>query len=291
MAALEKIGNYTLGRGAVMLARKTGAGIPNGARFVGNCPALGITVEAETLDHFSSVKGINELDASVQVQTTRSGTFTLDDIQPENLALFMQGSAAALIQAVTAPDVALLRYDIADVQLGEWYQIGQTDSNPVGATDLENVTVGDDAYVAAQIAPRPVEAMVGNLYPAAGNYDVNADLGLIRFKGNTIVAGSAIRIYYTLKVIPAGNDIRTRVITGGESAAGLMRFMQQGPRGTQRMYTFPAVTITANGEFALLGDEWQSVPFGLRIEKPVSAEAVYIDRVAEGVDFEVDPDA
>ena len=289
MAALEKIGNYTLGRGAVLLARKTGAGIPNGARFVGNCPALGITVEAETLDHFSSVKGINELDASVQVQTTRSGTFTLDDVQPENLALFMQGSAAALIQAVTAANVNELLYEIADVRLGEWYQIGQTDANPVGVTDLENVTVGDDAYVSAQVAMRPVRAAVPTLYPADGNYDVNADLGLIRFKGNTISAGDDIRIYYTLKVIPTGDDVRTRVITGGESATGLMRFVQQNPRGVNRMYTFPAVTITANGELALLGEEWQAAPFGLRIEKPTSAEAVYIDRMAAGVDFEVNP--
>ena len=286
MAELEIPGNYTLGRGKMYLARSQADGPTNGFRYVGNTPALDLTVESETLEHFGSDKGVNELDASVTTQVTRNGTFTMDDVQPENLALFVRGMAAALAQVATADDAALLRYDIADAVAGEWYQIGQTAGIPTGITDLENVTAGDSAYVAAQIAPRPVAAAVAQLYTPNEDYEINADLGLIRFldAGPNFTDGDDARVYYTLKAIASTlAEPRTRVTSGFAAIRGSMMFLEENPAGRNRKFLFPNVELAANGAASLKGDEWRAMPMSYRVLSPAQGEAVYIDAIPSTV--------
>ena len=270
--ALEEVGNYTLGKGKLFLARGDGRGAANGFAFVGNAPTFGVTVESENLDHFSSTGGIRELDASVQTQTTRSGSLVLDDIQPENLAYFFQGAASQLIQAANVTQVL---FEIDSVKLDAWYQLGATDANPVGVSDVATVTAGDDAYVVAPAA--------GSAF-AAGDYTVNEALGLIRFNssgGTAPTEGDTVRAYYALSAI-ADTEQRTRVVTSGESAKGALKFIQDNPEGSNRIYNFLNIVLTANGEMALIGDDWQTIPLSVRILKPTWADvqAVIVDRMS-----------
>ncbi len=84
--------NYTVSKGELHFSLfKAGTETPSGFRFLGNAPEFNITIDNETLDHFDSTRGIREKDASIVLETNASGTMTLDDIQIENLALFMFG--------------------------------------------------------------------------------------------------------------------------------------------------------------------------------------------------------
>lgn len=56
--------NYTLGRGKVYFARFTSGQVPGPFRYIGNTPEFNLTIELETLDHFSSDEGIREKDDS-----------------------------------------------------------------------------------------------------------------------------------------------------------------------------------------------------------------------------------
>lgn len=282
--ALEQTGNYTLGRGKVWFADQPGDDIANGFRYVGNTPALGITVEAELLEHFNSDAGVRVVDASVPLQINRTGTMTLDDIQPENLALFFQGTAAARARAADMAAAALNRFDISGVQLGVQYQIGFGQSNPVGDTDIAEVTAGDDAYVAPQVAPRPVVALAGNAYAVNDDYVVNTHLGLISFvEGGAVSAGDDVRVYFARSAIAHTTAApRTRIIPAGTTVRVGMKFIQDNPRGRNRIYTMPSVQLTANGELALKGEEWQAIPLNLGILKPPLAEAIIIENLPAG---------
>ena len=88
--------NYVLGKGDVYFARFTSGEEPGPYRFVGNTPEINLTVETESLDHVNSDEGVNQVDASVPLSVTRSGTLVMDDIQAENLALFFLGSVSTV---------------------------------------------------------------------------------------------------------------------------------------------------------------------------------------------------
>src|SRR5690242_11248499 len=89
--------NYTLGRGKLYFAKfLTGTQNTNGERYIGNTPALGLKFDATMLDHYDSDQGIKEKDDSITLQVNREGSFTTDNVSPENLALLFFGSTDVL---------------------------------------------------------------------------------------------------------------------------------------------------------------------------------------------------
>src|SRR5688572_7943960 len=119
--------NYTLGRAEVFFDRFA-AGTLNrtGRRYFGNTPAVSITNEVETLDHFSSDRGTREKDASVVLQTNRSGQLTVDDISAENLALYFFGTTLAIADA----GGAVVAEALGPVQKDRYYGLGIGPSTP-----------------------------------------------------------------------------------------------------------------------------------------------------------------
>ena len=121
--------NYTLGRGKLYFSRFV-PGTQNvaGFRYIGNTPEFNLTIESETLDHFSSDAGIREKDDSVPLQVTRSGSMITDNIHPENIALFFFGAASTVAQIEALEQSQAL----ANVSPGLVYKLGQTAANPAG---------------------------------------------------------------------------------------------------------------------------------------------------------------
>ena len=119
--------NYTLGRGEIYFAKfKPGTQIPMGERYLGNTPALNLTIESERLDHFNSDRGVREKDDSVLLQSNRTGTLETDNVNPENIALFFLGSS--MLSTVIAATGLTSSFD--DSVQGESYQLGTTDATP-----------------------------------------------------------------------------------------------------------------------------------------------------------------
>ena len=262
--ALEKPGNYTLGRGQIFLARNEEGGPANGFLYVGNTPALDLTVESETLDHFSSDAGINELDARVILSVTRNGTFSMDDIQPENLAIFVRGSAVVMNVDAAAGQT----YDIESPVQDMYYQIGQSTGNPTGDLLVSGVTVNEKGSATLV---------------AAATYDVNPKLGLIKF---TTAPGKDVTVNYTRDAMTHTDaDPHVRVTSGFDPVRGSMMFLENNPRGRSRRYLFTNVEITANGAASLKGDEWRQMPMSYSVLKPEAedVQAVYIDNIPTGI--------
>jgi hypothetical protein len=246
--------NLTLGRGELHFARfAAGTFNARGERYLGNSPEFSATIDSDNLDHMDSDHGINEKDESITLSTNRTGSFTTDNIDPENVALFFFGEK--FVFAVSASTVAA--EPLADVELGLTYQLGMSVSNPTGARMVSTVVVKKAATT----------------FVEGTDYKVDLNMGrLTILEGGTIVEGDDLTVGYA---IAAHN--RTRVVSGTTAVAGALRYIAFNPAGPNQDWYMPYVKLSPNGDYNLKGDDWQVIPFTLEILKKEGYEAIYID--------------
>lgn len=251
--------NYTLGRGQVHFARfKTGTQTPDGFFYIGNTPEFSLTIESETLDHYSSDEGIREKDDSVPLEVNRTGSLTTDNIDPKNVALFFFGSDSTVTQASVVAGAPT--ETISDINAGHSYKLGSSASNPAGYFGI------DTTGFAVSDGTDPLVVDV--------DYTMDFDNGIITFLEGSLLAvdGANIEVVYAVAA-----STRERVISGSEPVEGAMMYVTKNPKGTDAVFYMPYVKITPNGDYALKGDEWQQIPLALEILKPTVGEAIYRD--------------
>lgn len=257
----------TLGRGEIWFAPFIGATqVSGGERYFGNSPEFSLTSNVTQLDHFSSDRGVKEKDGAVTLQTERSGSFKTDQVDANNLALFFLGSTSTVsITGSTTTDE-----QINGVVKGLTYQLGKTATNPTGARDLDDHTVGPPlkkVIVKDDTSPTPVTFTEG------ADYTIDKDLGrLTILASGTITTGANLRVSYKTKT-----GTRDRVISGNDPIEGLLRYLAYNPAGKNIDYTMPWVKLTPNGDFQLKGDTWQEIPFNVEILTLPGLEAIYCD--------------
>lgn len=249
--------DYTLGKGKVNLAAITG-GVKGGERYVGNSTVLNLNITSEELEHISSDEGINQVDDSVTTQITRSGTLTLDNINEENLALFLLGE----VSDFTQDGNPVTSESLGQPEPGLSYQLGETTANPQGVRDVTAVTVTIDPGGTATSAVLDTD------------YTLDAELGRITIlEGGAIDGQTDVEVDYT----PAANT-RKRIVTGASASIEVaLRFISTNPRGPKRDIYIPKVTLSPEGDWALKGDDWQTLSFNLSIGKNTGQAAIYID--------------
>lgn len=246
--------NLTLGRGELHFAKfKPGTTVPGGERYIGNSPEFGLTIETEDLEHYNSDHGVNEMDDSIPLSTTRTGTFTSDNIGMENLALFFMGETST-VSVAAAPDQTST---FAGVEAGLTYQMGTSDASPSGARKVFNVTI------TAPTTPAPVEGT---------DYTVDLDLGRL-----TILPGGNLDGQDVTVTFDVGASTFKRVTSGAQAIEGALRFISFNPKGDRIDYYMPQVSIKPNGDFALKGDEWQVLPFTISVKKLGDLAAIYAE--------------
>lgn len=247
--------NQTLGRGEVHFALfKPGTLTPDGYRYLGNTPEFNLSVQSETLPHYSMDRGTKIKDKSVTLQTDFSATFTCDNIDLDNLALFFMGEKATVSQSSATGETETLE----GVKLGHTYQIGVTDSVPLGvrSVTLNSAEVGATALVAGT------------------DYTLDAARGTITFlEGSTNVSnGDDVALDYDLAAISYD-----RTISGNQQIEGSIMYLAYNAEGEDYDYRMLHVRISPNGDLALKGDDWMSTPFNVEIIKPAGQEAIYLN--------------
>ena len=255
--------NYTLGRGKLFFARfNTGTLVPKGERYLGNTPEFSLTIEQEELEHFSSDGGIREKDDSISLEVTRSGSFTTDNIDPENVALFFFGEKSTVADA----GASIVDEPVAAVEQGLYYQRGQSATRPSGARGISEDSTATPIVVSS-------DDTAGTVFVVDTDYTIDLETGrLYIVPGGNIVDGTSLLVDYTIRA-----SSRSRVISGGTPIEGAMRFVADNPKGPNLDYYFPRVQISPNGDYALKSDEWQTIPFSLEVLKREDREAIYLD--------------
>lgn len=263
--------NYTLGRGRLFFNRFTpaqvAAGLTNTSRgegelFFGNVPEFTLATEEEVLDHFASTGGIRVKDDSVTLQLDRTGSFTTDNISMANVALLF---TAAGVNSI-AQSAATAATNTFPVRRGRFYQLGVSPSNPSGVRGVSSVVVnsGGPAFTTV-VAP-------------ATNYEVDEELGRIYILPGApgITDDAEIRVTFNQAAVT-----REQVISASQSIYGELHWVSDNPKGSQRDLLMPLVKLSPNGDYPLVGDEWQSMGFSYEILQRGSLAGAYIDGRAQ----------
>lgn len=251
--------NYTLGRGELCFDKfAPGTRNKTGERYLGNSPEVSLSTESETLDHFNSDRGIRVKDKSVLLEKTDSGSFTLDEMDKENIALWFIGETTVVAQSAVASTVQNVAAN--RVKPGTYLQLGESLANPTGA---RNVTV-------ASVTSDPV----GTTYVPLTDYTVDEELGRVYIVPGGGITGTAPLI---ITYATAASTREQITVSEGTTIEGALRFISYNPSGPRRDYYWPYVQLRADGDFALKGDEWQALSFAFDILKLDGYSSQYID--------------
>ena len=241
--------NYTVARGELWFhAFLPGTRVldPAGARYIGNTPEITLTTETETLDHFDADHGLREKDDSVVLEKNTTGSFTADDIKPENLAMLFLGTSGVVTQTAQTDQTETF----AGVKLGRRFQLGVTPSNPSGVRNIGNIVV--TAVLAGTGAP--VTLVEGVDYRAEPE------------------TGSIILLSTGTKLTDDPDDDLTvdydinatsylQVISGDLEIVGQLSYYAYNTKGARFDHVLPYVNIRPDGDYTLGGDDWQIMNF------------------------------
>lgn len=229
----------------------------NNFEFIGNVPGINITFETETLTHFDSTGGIQRQDDSVDLRVTSTGGFNTDAITAENLARFLFGESSVVTQVGSSVTDESITPRIPNAYL----QLGRSLTNPTGARGVSNVVVSDAAGGG------------GTTFTEGTDYEVDAQTGVIEIlSDSTIAVDTELFVSYDVDT-----QTRDRVISGRNIAEGALQFVEDNVRGENKIWLFPRTIVRPDGDFTLISDEFQSIPFQLELLLAGDLERVYLD--------------
>lgn len=254
---------YTLGRGKVYIDRypqnvvMTALTQGEGERYIGNTPEFMTNSSSEDLDHYDSDAGVRTKDDSVQLSFDRAGSFTCDNIDSNNIALYFLGDKSTVTQTAATAVTATMT-----VKRGRFYQLGVSASLPAGVRNVSNVVVKKGVAFADTVT-------------MAGNYEVDETLGRLYIEADATGITDDLEIQVTFDVTAS---TRGQVVSKNRSIYAAIRFVADNPKGVNRDYYFPYVKLSPDGDYNLKGEEWQTMGFTMEILKKASnIESVYID--------------
>ena len=294
--------NYTLGRGELFAARlETKRSLPKRYFKIASTTAFTLNLEPEELEHVNSDCGVRTVDDTVVINRGFTGTIETDDIHAENMALFLYGNASELSQAQVVKRTTAARESFASIKPGDVLQLGvdatripgvqALNSNPADATLRLNANSTEHAIAVDTRSTFNPASIDDTASPPTGqpnleedtHFEVDYEAGLIEFfadqpTGSPIIAaGVGVHVWYAAPAVK-----RTRVVAGlTPIRAGLM-FVQCNSEGTNRIYTIPQTIVRANGDMALKGEEWRTIPLTFEgVDRGAGSQMIYIDNLPD----------
>lgn len=236
--------NLVLGRGRLFFGRfPTGTLAAKGMKYFGNTPAVSLNVTEEVLEHFDSDSGLKIKDRVVTLSQQISGSFQTDNISPNNLALFFAAEEDTVAQTSGTNIVETF----SGVEEDVYIQLGITPTRPQGhrgITSVDAVTNGATTLVAGV------------------DYEVDLENGRIWLpKESTLFAANdTLVVQYDVP-----NLNYQRIADLNETVYGRLEYVSDNAVGSNFNYVWPYVKLTADGDLALKGDEWQTMNFNFEV--------------------------
>lgn len=230
--------NYMLGRGRIYFDAFDSNGNSTGLLDLGNAPAFNVSLTTEKLDHYSSRSGLRVKDKSVLLSVNVSLSFTLDEINIENLKLAFLGSTAAFTQTA-------------------------------GSATSEAVVAIHDRYVA--LANRKVSNVVvkdatgSTTYVLGTDYLVDTTAGLIMaLSTGSITDSETLHISYDYADIAS---TQINAVTN-PSTTGYLKFVGDPAAGIAFEGEFWQVDLTANGDIGFITEsDWATIEYTGEVAK------------------------
>lgn len=243
---LPQTSDYSLGRGKLYVAKlDTATGLPDasGWRDVGNVPDFSVSIDIEELLHQSSQAGLRVTDKRVVVSQTMNLSISLDELSGQNMALFFSGDTATVTNPAVAGFAAVVLTNA--VVLGRWYDI--VNASGVRAMDVEaaNVTVRE--------VSGPTVLTLGT------DYKLDLKMGRIFVFATAvnIAAGESMDVALAADAGAAAQLDQVVALTKSSEQL-VLKFIAENPANDdeQMELEFHSATLSAEGDFALIGDDW-----------------------------------
>lgn len=252
--------DYNLGRGVIYLAVLTAAGQAYGWRDVGNAPEFKLTMESETLEHKSSRSGLKSTDAEVVIDQSATCSFSLDEINHENLADFFSGDKNAPTNSAVAGFAQWSLIPTLELKKGYWYDIRS--STGVRAYDVD---------------PTKLTLKTSNAVPVTlvenTDYTLDTETGRFFILTTSTVVDTAITngedITATLTADAGAHLVdEVRILTKTTVKVAL-KFVASNPANNDAKTELQLhqISLKANGDFNLISDDWTVMPFTGKAEK------------------------
>jgi len=165
------VSNYYSGQGIVLMASRDASGNPTGFTNVGNCSALTIALNTNTVEHRESSTGARGIDLRLTTQVSATVNVTMESFNTENLSLGLYGTSAANAGATVVGETLT-----APLVLGQTIALANIGVSALTLTDSTGVTT----------------------YAVGTDYAINPESGsIVVLAGGTIVAGQALLCDYT----------------------------------------------------------------------------------------------
>lgn len=264
-------------------AYKLGASVSNPAGYMGISP-LGFEVgpEGVSLVKATGTLTITGTGADGDTVTIGSTVYTLRTVPSDpfdvDIGVDATGTAANLVAAImdagtegttygtgTTPHPDVTATNTAGV-VTVTAREGGTPSNSIATTETSSVA----SWGAATLT-----GGTGAALTEGTDYTMDYDRGFITFLADgSVNDGDNIDLTYNVL-----GSTRDRVISGSTPVEGQMMYVEQNPKGKNAVWVFPWVKASPNGDYALKGDEWQQIPFNLKILKTVNSDAILRDGI------------
>ena len=255
----HSVESYQLGRGVLMAALLDSTGHPKAFEDLGNVPELTASVETEKLDHFSSRAGLKTIDKAVVTQITSNLSFQLEDINFNNLARFFSGGTKEYTNPAIAGVTDSPLVSASDLQANAWY-ILRTSTGPAFG-----ITATNDLVIESTNAT-PVVLSEGT------DYEVDAVTGQVFIKSSTaveaIIAAGVDGLTFTLTADSSATTVDQLTILSETELNVALRFvLEEADSGKKVVYDYHKVTLSSDGDYSLISDEFAQLPMKGSVEK------------------------
>lgn len=240
--------DYILGRGKLYFGLNdpaTGLVDANGLRDLGNVTAFSSNIEVETRDHKNTRDCLAQVDATFVLSQKINLSFSIDEINFENLADFFSGAVSTYDNPhdVTHTDVSIT----TAVKLGRWYELRKANGDRVYNLDATGTVYTIE-----------MDDTIDVLLVEGTDYEIDEQLGLVFFKttaANIAEGDAAIWSITTGATTPQDLD----------QVRGLQRALVEGTLvfvwdnanncGQKIELRFHRAQLTGDGDLPMIGDE------------------------------------
>lgn len=248
--------DYFLGRGIIYLAELDSNLLPKEYRDLGNSPAFSITVESEELLHQLSRTGLRVTDKRITLSQDISLSFQLDEISHDNLALFFTGTTESVVNPAVA-GVGSMGSPIAitaDAVLGRWYDLktaydGTGTPTAFSATSVPKIR---------RTSGTPMDLVLDT------DYEIDHEMGRVFLKSTAVNVAATDDIgWYSAADASAPATLQLMKALKGTVKDYALKFIAENPANSAEKieYEFHSVQISADGDLALIGDEFSTAGF------------------------------
>ncbi len=296
--------DYTLGRGKLYFNGESQIGTNKGFRDLGNTPELTVKFESETKEHQNFLSGLKVIDQELLLSQKMTLSFTLDELNLNNMALFFLGSidsfatlgistynaSAMASNSVGVVDASLYNVYLTNINLYVWYDLalqltsglaslvvraydfeaGQIASGNVRKHPTDRNTVGSGGTVLTErTSANP-----------SGDFELDRKMGRIRFfpgaGGITVTApNNDILIYWAAPVVDKslvgfpGIDAKLQRLKTllNNGVQGSLKFIAENPvSNLVTEYHFHSITLKPDGDFSGISDDFTKLGFTATVE-------------------------